>query len=63
MQEGGIPYGWNFTPEQWERLPNRTPIDGLYLAGSWTFPSHGVAGAQVSGHQAARLIMDREGID
>ncbi|MFH0947198.1 MAG: NAD(P)/FAD-dependent oxidoreductase [Planctomycetota bacterium] len=63
MQQGGVPYGWNFTPEQWERLPNRTPIDGLYLAGSWTRPSHGVAGAQVSGHQAARLILDREGIE
>ena len=63
MQKGGVPYGFNFTPEQWERLPNQTEIDGLYMAGSWTRPSHGVAGAQVSGHQAARLILDREGLD
>jgi len=63
LQAGGVPYGFNFTPEQWDRLPNRTEIDGLYLAGSWTQPAHGVAGAQVSGHQAARLILDREGID
>ena len=61
MQHGGIPYGWAFTVDQWQRLANDTPIDGLYLAGSWSRPSHGVAGAQISGYQAARMILDREG--
>ncbi len=60
LQRGGVPYGFEFTPDQWQRLPNATSIDGLYLAGSWTQPSHGVAGVQISGHRAARLILDRE---
>lgn len=63
MQKDGVPYGFEFTPEQWQRLPNETAIDGLYLAGAWARPSHGVAGTQISGYQAARLILDREGID
>ncbi len=62
LQKDGIPYGWDFTPDQGQRLTNDTPIDGLYLAGSWTNPGHGVSTAQISGYQAARLILDREGI-
>lgn len=62
LQKDGIPYGWDFTPEQAMRLPNKTPIKGLYLAGSWTSPGHGVGTAQISGYQAARLILDEEGI-
>ena len=62
MQKDGIPYGWDFTPDQGLRLTNDTPIEGLYLAGSWTNPGHGVTTAQISGYQAARLILDREGV-
>jgi prolycopene isomerase len=61
LQHDGIPYGWDFTVRQGMRLPNPTAIDGLYLAGSWTNPGHGVGTAQISGYQAARLILDREG--
>ena len=61
MQYQGIPYGWDFTVRQGLRLTNDTPIEGLYLAGSWTNPGHGVGTAQISGYQAARLILDREG--
>jgi phytoene dehydrogenase-like protein len=58
---GGIPYGWDFTVDQgYDRLPNGTPIGGLYLAGSWAGPSHGVSAAQISGRQAAQLIFDAE---
>lgn len=63
LQKDGIPYGWDFVPNQAMRLPNTTPIDGLYLAGSWTSPGHGVGTAQISGYQAARLILDREGVE
>ncbi len=64
LSKGGIPYGWDFIPEQnvEKRLMNDTPIDGLYLAGSWASPGHGVSTAQISGWQAASLILDREGI-
>ncbi len=57
----GIPYGWDFTVDQgYNRLPNGTPIGGLYLAGSWAGPSHGVSAAQLSGRRAAQLIFDAE---
>lgn len=62
MQHKGIPYGWDFTVDQALEFPeNKTPIGGLYLAGSWTAPSHGVSAAQLSGYQAAHLILDGEG--
>ena len=58
---GGIPYGWDFTVDQgYDRLPNTTPITGLYLAGAWAGPSHGVSAAQLSGRRAAHLIFDAE---
>jgi prolycopene isomerase len=63
LQHDGVPYGWDCTPEQKWRMPNSTPIEGLYLAGSWTLPFHGVSVAQLSGHKAARLILDEEDID
>ena len=62
LQKDGIVYGWDFIPEQGLRLENQTPIQGLFLAGSWTNPGHGVSTAQLSGYQAARLILDQEGI-
>lgn len=61
MQKDGIPYGWIFSSDQGMRLENDTPIEGLYLAGSWTNPGHGVSTAQISGYQAAHLILDKEG--
>lgn len=59
-QHGGVPYGWESTPEQNMRMPNATPIPGLFLAGAWTMPFHGVSVAQLSGHKAAMLILDQE---
>jgi prolycopene isomerase len=63
LQHDGVPYGWAATPDQKMRMPNNTGIDGLFLAGSWTLPFHGVSVAQISGHKAARLILDEEDID
>ncbi|MCP4600879.1 MAG: NAD(P)/FAD-dependent oxidoreductase [Proteobacteria bacterium] len=63
LNRNGIPYGWSFTPEQSERLPIPTPINGLYMAGGWTWPAHGVSMTQISGYLAARLILRQEGID
>ncbi|MDJ0766068.1 MAG: NAD(P)/FAD-dependent oxidoreductase [Myxococcota bacterium] len=60
LNRGGVPYGWNFTPEQQDRLPIPTSIGGLYLAGAWTWPGHSVSLAQVSGYIAAQLILKQE---
>ncbi len=56
----GTPYGFDATPEQAMFLPNYTPIDGLYLAGAWTSPGHGVGTAQMSGREAALQVLERE---
>jgi phytoene dehydrogenase-like protein len=39
-----------------KRLPQKTPIDGLYLAGGWTKPHAGVMGVIISVKQAAELV-------
>ncbi|HUT78932.1 MAG TPA: NAD(P)/FAD-dependent oxidoreductase [Polyangia bacterium] len=59
-QHLGVPYGWESTPEQNMRMHNATPIPGLFLAGAWTMPFHGVSVAQLSGQKAAMLILDQE---
>jgi len=41
-----------------KRLPQRTPINDLYLAGAWTEPHGGVLGVILSGKQAAEMIID-----
>jgi prolycopene isomerase len=52
-------YGWAVGPQQAgvRRLPQRTPVAGLYLAGQWTQPGHGVSTVVQSGIQAARLVL------
>lgn len=53
-------YGWAVSPEQAaiKRLPQRTPVKGLYLVGHWTQPGHSIFGVTESGIQAARLVLD-----
>jgi len=55
----GAAYGWEQSPDQAgpRRLPPRTPIENLYLAGHWTFPGGGVASVAVSGRIAAQEIL------
>ena len=54
----GTIYGWDNTPEQslFERLPQRTPIDNLFLAGAWTFPGGGQSAVIQSGMAAADIV-------
>ncbi|MCK9461302.1 MAG: NAD(P)/FAD-dependent oxidoreductase [Proteobacteria bacterium] len=61
LNHDGVPYGWNFTPEQHARMDIPTDIDGLYMAGAWTWPAHSVGMAQVSGYMAARMIVNESG--
>jgi phytoene dehydrogenase-like protein len=57
--EQGAMYGLATTPRQFGRYrpPNRTTIKGLYLAGHYTRPAHGIIGAAISGSFAARMIL------
>jgi prolycopene isomerase len=56
--EGGATYGLAPTPRQIGRgrPANRTPLKGLYLAGHYTRPAHGIVGAAISGRFAADMI-------
>jgi prolycopene isomerase len=52
-------YGWAALPRQSGplRLPNRTPVSGLYLAGHWAQPGHGIWSVVLSGINTARLVL------
>ncbi len=59
--EQGAMYGLATTPRQFgrHRPPNRTSIKGLYLAGHYTRPAHGIVGAATSGSFTARTILSK----
>jgi len=63
MNRGGIVYGFYLSPDQWEKIPNNTPFSNVFIASNWTQAWHGVGSSQINGWRAARLIMDREGIE
>ena len=56
----GAAYGWEVTVDQmWEnRLPQKTPIENLYLTGHWTKPGPGICAVVSSGWGVANLIME-----
>jgi prolycopene isomerase len=60
--EGGATYGLAPTPGQFGigRPANRTPLRGLYLAGHYTRPSHGIVGAALSGRFVADMITQEQ---
>ncbi|RLL66405.1 NAD(P)/FAD-dependent oxidoreductase [Streptomyces sp. Z26] len=43
------------------RAPNRTPLDGLYVAGGWAHPGGGLAHATMSGALVAGLVVEGDG--
>jgi phytoene dehydrogenase-like protein len=55
----GAIYGWDQTVDNCEprRLPHKTPIKNLYLAGAWTRPGHGYGAVIPSGLQCFAEIM------
>lgn len=59
--EQGAMYGLATTPEQFgrHRPHNRTSIKGLYLAGHYTRPAHGIIGAAISGSFTAQMILSK----
>ena len=60
--EGGATYGLAPTPGQFGmgRPANKTPLKGLYLAGHYTRPSHGIVGAALSGRFVADMITQEQ---
>lgn len=56
----GAAYGWEVAVDQmWEnRLPQKTPIENLYLTGHWTRPGPGICAVVSSGWGVANLIME-----
>jgi phytoene dehydrogenase-like protein len=56
----GAIYGWDQTLDNSmpRRLPQKTPIRNLYLAGAWTQPGHGYGTVISSGLQCFGEIMD-----
>jgi prolycopene isomerase len=60
LQQVGPIYGWAALPSQVgpRRLPQRTSVEGLFLAGQWTQPGPGIVTVMQSGVQAARLVAE-----
>ena len=56
----GAIYGFDQTVDNCEprRLPHKTPIQNLYLAGAWTRPGHGYGAVIPSGLQCFAEIME-----
>ena len=55
----GAIYGWDQTVDNsgQNRVPNKTPIKNLYLAGAWSYPGHGYGGVIASGLKCFGEIM------
>jgi prolycopene isomerase len=51
--------GWASTQEQslLKRMKQKSPVDRLYLAGAWTFPSGGQSACLMSGYLTAKMIL------
>jgi prolycopene isomerase len=52
-------YGFATTPGQIgvRRLPQETPVAGLFLAGHWTQPAHGLVPVMSSGIRVTRIVL------
>ncbi len=61
MNYHGVVYGPAATPDQFLMLPPSTPIDNVFMASNWN--QHGMGPAHLNGFKAARMILDREGIE
>ncbi|NVM04028.1 MAG: NAD(P)/FAD-dependent oxidoreductase [Candidatus Helarchaeota archaeon] len=64
LNQGGALVGWASSREQSirNRLPQKTPIKGLYLASAWAYPGGGVNGVTMGGQWCARIIRKKHKI-
>jgi len=55
-------YGWENSNKQAgpRRLPSKTPVQGLHLAGHWTQPGSGIWTVVLSGINAARTVLGKD---
>ncbi len=65
LNPSAAPYGFAQTPVQagFKRPAYKSPVDNLWLAGTWTFPGGGFTGAIVSGFLCGlkiRKVLDKE---
>lgn len=56
MNYMGASSGWSMAASAQHKLPIKTPVPGLYLAGHWTMNPGGVPAAFVSGKMAAEEV-------
>jgi prolycopene isomerase len=56
----GATYGYNQTLDNYllNRVPNRTPVERLYLASAWSYPSAGYEGVLGGGKEAFRCMWE-----
>ena len=57
----GVIFGYKMTPTGHTVFRPRpdTPVNGLYLAGAWTFYGSGYISALLSGTSTARMIIEK----
>ncbi len=62
LNPGGSIFGWDNTMDQsiLNRLPQKTPVKNLYLAGAWTFPGGGQSAVLISGATIGKKILKME---
>jgi len=60
---GGAIYGFDQSVDNsyMTRLPNKTPVPGLYLSSAWGDPGGGFAGALLAGKGAFKLLVEELG--
>jgi phytoene dehydrogenase-like protein len=56
----GAIYGYSqtFDNSGLVRLPNRTPIEGLYLSSAWAYPGAGYSSVLLAGKEALRCMWE-----
>lgn len=61
LSSGGTSYGLALIPEQflWKRPGPKTEIEHLFVCGASTYTGHGIAGAMLSGVNAASAVLGR----
>jgi prolycopene isomerase len=62
LNRNGAMYGWENSTDQTfaRRLPNATPVPGLYLSSAWAQPGSGTVAVLQSGVQTAQSILGYE---
>ena len=52
----GASSGWSMDADEQNKLPQRSPVKNLFLAGHWTFNPGGIPSAFMTGRKAAEMV-------